>query len=308
MIDWTISFTYLVLSYASIFILIAIGFSIAFGSLRFVNLAHGALYLIGAYLGLFVAFEMEVGGIAEAWSPIGLGWGFAAALILVPVALFAIGIIMERLIAKPMYDRSMLDQLLVTFGILIIVQELIAILFGRRGYTYDRPGWASGAISISGVTSLNRWRVYVIVFTVLTLLLLYAFYKFTDIGLAVRAGTEDDEMVELLGIRVGRAFMLIFAIGAAYAGLGGILAGPIFTVNPEIGIMEVLIPALLVVIVGGVGSITGTVVGGLLFGFVFVSVDALLTGTWARIGIFTLAVVVLTVKPTGLFGPEEITT
>jgi branched-chain amino acid transport system permease protein len=307
MLDSAVSFTYLALSFASVYILVAIGFSIAFGSLRFVNLAHGALYLLGAYIGLFVAFEMEVGGVAGAWSPIGFAWGFAAALVLTPIALFVIGIVMERFIAKPMYDRSLVDQLLVTFGILIIVQEAIAVLFGRQGYTYARPDWASGAIALPGLGSLNRWRVYVIVLTALVILLLYAFYKFTDVGLAVRAGTEDSEMVELLGIRVGRPFMLVFAIGAAYAGLGGILAGPIFTVNPEIGITQVLIPSLLVVIVGGVGSITGTVVAGVLFGAVFVAVSWVLTGTWAMIGIYTLAVVVLMVKPTGLFGPEEVT-
>ncbi|MFP8951932.1 branched-chain amino acid ABC transporter permease [Natrialbaceae archaeon A-arb3/5] len=305
LVESAVSFTYLSLSIASVYILVAIGFSISFGSLRFVNMAHGALYLLGAYAGLFIAFEYEVGGLLAAYSPLGLSWGFAAALILVPVVLFVIGIVMERLIGKPLYDRSMLDQLLVTFGILIIIQEAMALLVGRGGFSYNRPGWAAGAIPLPGIGTASRWRIYVIGLTVVLLLVLFAFYKYTNYGLAVRGGTEDPEMVELLGIRVGRPFMIIFAIGAAYAGLGGILGGSLFTVNPEIGIEEALIPALLVVVMGGVGSITGTVVAGLMVGVVFTATNSVYP-SMAMASVFLLAIVVLTIRPTGLYGPDEV--
>lgn len=306
LVESAIRFTYLSLSVASVYILVAIGFSIAFGSLRFVNMAHGALYLLGAYAGLFLAFEYRVGGSLGDFSPVGLEFGFVAALILAPLVVFAIGIVMERYIAKPFYERDMLDQLLVTFGVLIIIQELVAIVFGRGGFSYNRPDWASGALALPGIGSASRWRVYVIGITIVALIVLYAFYKYTDYGLAVRAGTEDPEMVEMLGIKVSRPFALIFAIGAGYAGLAGVLGGSLFTVNPEIGV-GILIPALLVVVMGGVGSITGTVVAGLLVGVVFTATSRVYP-EMATASIFLLAIIVLSIKPTGLLGPDEVAT
>lgn len=299
-----IRFTYLSLSIASVYILIAIGFSIAFGTLKFVNMAHGALYLLGAYVGLFVAFEYDVGGLLGAYTPVGLELGFAAAILLVPLIIFVVGVAMERLIAQPFYDRDMLDQLLITFGVLIIIQELVSILVGRGGFSYNRPGWAAGSLPLPGIGSASRWRIYVIALTAVLLVLLYVFYEYTDYGLAVRAGTEDAEMVEMLGIKIGRPFALIFAIGAAYAGLGGILGGSLFTVHPEIGV-EMLIPALLVVVMGGVGSLTGTVVAGLLVGMTFTATSRIYP-EMATASVFLLAIIVLSVKPTGLFGPEEV--
>ncbi|RQG99404.1 branched-chain amino acid ABC transporter permease [Natrarchaeobius oligotrophus] len=305
LLESAVRFTYLSLSIASVYILVAVGFSIAFGTLKFVNMAHGALYLFGAYIGLFVAFEYNVGGSLGAYSPVGLDLGFAAALILVPVVVFAIGLVMERLIANPFYERSLLDQLLVTFGILLILQEFVAILVGRGGFSYDRTGWATGTIPLPGIGTASRWRIYVIAFTIVLLAVLYAFYKYTDYGLAVRAGTEDAEMVQMLGIKISRPFALIFAIGAAYAGLGGILGGSLFTVHPEIGI-EILIPALLVVVVGGVGSLTGTIVAGLLLGVTFTATTRVYP-EMATASLFLLAIIILSIKPTGLFGKEEVT-
>ncbi|RQG88094.1 branched-chain amino acid ABC transporter permease [Natrarchaeobius halalkaliphilus] len=304
MIESAIRFVYLSLSIASVYILVAIGFSIAYGSLKFVNMAHGALYLLGAYIGLFIAFEPTVGGTLGNYSPIGLALGFTAAIVLVPIILFGIGVVMERLIAKPFYERDMLDQLLVTFGILIIIQELVAVLVGRGGLSYARPDWATGAVSVSGIVSASRWRLIVIALTALFLILLYAFYKYTDFGLAVRAGTEDAEMVEMLGIKISRPFALIFAIGAGYAGLAGILGGSIFTVQPEIG-LDILIPALLVVVMGGVGSITGTILAGLLVGATFTA-TASVYPEMATASIFLLAIIVLSIKPSGLFGTDEV--
>lgn len=299
LIESAIRFTFLALSVASVYALVAIGLSIVFGSLKYVNMAHGALYLLGAYVGLFIAFEPRIGGLLSDYSPIGLGWGFAAALILTPLVVFAIGVVMERVLAKPFYDRGMLDQLLVTFGVLLIIQEIVSVLIGRRGHSFIRPDWASGPMPLPGIGTASRWRIYVIVLTAIFLLLILAFYKYTDYGLAVRAGTEDTEMTELMGIRIGRPFLLIFAIGAGYAGLAGILGGSLFRVGPAIG-FEIIIPALVIVIMGGVGSIKGTIVGAVLAGIVFAAV----TNVWpemARASIYALAIVVLTISPEGIY-------
>ncbi|MEY7848114.1 branched-chain amino acid ABC transporter permease [Natrarchaeobius sp. A-rgal3] len=303
-----IGFLFVALSVASIYLLVAIGLSIVFGSLKYVNMAHGVLYLAGAYIGLLIGYDRSYGGAID--SSIGLGLGFGAALILTPLIVFVIGVAMERLMAKPFYERDMLDQLLVTFGILIIFQEVFAILFGRTGHIYSRPDWATGVISLPlvgtppGMATASTIRVFVVVLTLLFLLLIFAFYRYTDYGLAVRAGTEDAEMTEMLGIRIGRPFLLIFAIGAGYAGLAGVLGGSLFNVTPQIGI-EIIIPALVIVIMGGVGSIKGTVVAAFLAGFVFAAVTQI-QPDMARASIYALAIVVLTIRPSGIYPTAEV--
>lgn len=306
LLESSIQFLFVALSVASVYLLVALGLSIVFGSLQFVNMAHGALYLMGAYVGLLVGYEITFGGLLESYglSPLGLELGFLAALVVTPVVVFVLGVVMERLLANPLYDRDLLDQLLVTFGILLIFQEGFNLVFGRTGFNYARPDWASGPILVPGVGTVSRWRIYVFVLAFLFLGVLVAFYKYTDYGLAVRAGTEDTEMTELLGIRIGRPFLLIFAIGAAYAGLAGILGGSLFGVNAGMGFSNI-IPALVIVIMGGVGSIKGTTIGALLAGFVFAGV----TQVWpsmATASIYALAIVVLTVRPSGIYPTGEI--
>lgn len=301
-----VQFLFIALSVASVYLLVAIGLSIVFGSLKFVNMAHGALYLIGAYVGLFIGFEVGFGGLLESYglSPLGLELGFLAALVLTPIVVFVIGVAMERLLAKPLYERDLLDQLLVTFGVLLIFQEAFALAFGRTGFNYARPGWASGPLLIPGVGTVSRWRIYIVVLTFVFLAIIFAFYKYTDYGLAVRAGTEDSEMTELLGIRIGRPFLLIFAIGAAYAGLAGLLGGSLFGVNSGMGFGNI-IPALVIVIMGGVGSIKGTTIGALLAGVVFAGVTQIIP-SMATASIYALAIVVLTIRPSGIYPTAEI--
>lgn len=292
-------FAFLSLSIASIYLLVAVGFSIIFGSLKFVNLAHGALYLLGAYVALFIAGELVLVGALSRFSPIGLDWGFAAALILTPLVIFILGILMDKFLAKKLTDRSLLDQLLITFGVLLLIQELVAILIGRRGFSIDRPGWASGSMMLPGVGTASRWRFYVILLTALAILFLYIIYRYTNFGLVLRAATEDHEMVQLLGIRSSRPFTFIFALGAGYAGLAGILGGSMFAIHPEIGV-EILIPALVIVVIGGVGSLTGTVVASILAGTAFVTVSYISPGA-SSASMYLLGIIILALKPTGLF-------
>jgi branched-chain amino acid transport system permease protein len=293
-----VKFTFLSLSITSIYVLVAIGLSIVFGSLKFVNMAHGALYLLGAYIGLYFAYSQPVSGALAGYSPLGLELGFTASLILVPIALAGIGIAMERLMAKPLYERDMLDQLLITFGVLIIIQELVSTSVGRRGFSYSRAEWAQGPIPLPGIGTASRWRIYVIVATIGLLLLILLFYKYTDYGLTVRAGTEDAEMTRMLGIRITRPYLLIFAIGAAYAGIAGILGGSTFAVGPQMGI-EIIIPALVIVIMGGVGSIRGTILAAVLAGITFSAVTEVMP-SMATASIYLLAIAVLTIRPNGL--------
>jgi branched-chain amino acid transport system permease protein len=304
----------------AIYILVAIGLSIILGTLRFVNFAHGALYLIGAYAGLLITLEINLSnGLLREWGfeTIGLGWGFLPALILVPLFVFVVGLGMERFVARPFYDRPDTDQILVTFGLAIIVQELFRVLFGGQSIDFARPAWASGPVMLPVVGNFPVWRLYVIGITAVLVALVWLLVEFTDFGLVVRAGTQDPEMVELLGIKLTRPYIVMFGIGAALAGVAGVVGAPLENVNPNIG-TGVLVPAFLVVVIGGVGSIRGAVVGGILIGMVFsflvgaplpqvtVAGTEIVWSSWAQVGIYALAAVVLLTRPEGLFG-EEVT-
>lgn len=309
-IDGIVGFLFIALSVASLYLLVAVGLSIVFGSLKYVNMAHGVLYLAGAYIGLLIASSEQYGGLLSDVGQVGLGWGFIPALILTPVIIFVLGIVMERFLAKPFYERDLLDQLLVTFGVLIAAQEFVAIIFGRTGTIYPRPEWLTGAISVPvigtppGMSAASTIRVLVVALTLVLILAIFAFFRYTDYGLAVRAGTEDSEMAEMLGIRVGRPFLLIFAVGSAYAGLAGVLGGSLFNVTSGIG-MEIIIPSLVIVIMGGVGSLRGTVVGALLAGLFFATATELMP-SMTRASIYLLAIVVLSLRPNGIFPSTEV--
>jgi branched-chain amino acid transport system permease protein len=295
------------LSVASIYILVAIGLSITLGTLKFVNFAHGALYLLGVYVGLIVGLGVPLrGDLGRQLGPetFGLGWGFFAALVLTPIVVFAIGLLMERYVARPFYDRPDVDQILVTFGLLLVAQELVRAFVGGQSIDFRRPDWASGALDLGALGTVSAWRMYVIVITAALVAAVYLFIEYTDIGLAVRAGTEDTEMVELLGIRVTRPFLIVFGIGSGLAGAAGVVGGPIFNVVPEIGV-NVLIPAFLVVVIGGVGSIVGSVLGGLAIGAVFTAL-VFTNPVWAEVGIYALAAAILLVRPAGLLGKVEV--
>lgn len=304
------------LQQGAIYVLVAMGLSIILGTLKFVNFAHGALYLIGTYAGMLIALEIHVGGKLREWgfTTLGLGWGFIAALFIVPVLVFAIGMLMERFIARPFYDRPDTDQILLTFGIAIVLQEAFRTLFGGRSYSFDLPATVSIPVQVPLIGSYPLWRLILIGITVVLVVLVYLLIEFTDFGLIVRAGTADAEMVRLLGIKITRPYLVVFGIGAALAGVAGVVGGPLYAVNPNIG-MEVLVPAFLVVVIGGVGSLTGAVIGGVLLGLTqaFLTQFVLVTpwfsysfSPWAQVGIYLIAAVILLTRPEGLMGSAEV--
>ena len=295
------------LQQGAIYVLVAIGLSIILGTLKFVNFAHGALYLIGTYAGLFITLEVQLtGGKLMDWgyTELGLGWGFLPALILVPIIVFAVGVLMERFVARPFYDRPDTDQILLTFGLAIVVQELFKILFGGQSYNFARPAWASGPVAVPIIGSFPQWRLYVLGITAALVLSVYLLIEYTDFGLVVRAGTRDAEMVQLLGVKLTRPYLMVFGVGAALAGVAGVVGGPLYAVNPNIG-TEVLVPAFLVVVIGGVGSITGAVLGGILIGETLAILVAV-APQWSQVGIYVLAAIVLLTRPQGLLGDEEV--
>ncbi len=304
------------LQQGSIYILLAVGLSIILGTLKFVNFAHGALYLIGLYVGMLVAQTTTVRGQVAEWgfSSVGLDWGFVAALIIAPAVVFVVGLAMERFVARPFYDRSDVDQILLTYGLAIVIQQVFRVLFSGSSYSLDRPAWAQGSVSLPVVGGFASWRLFIIGVTAVLVLAVFALIEFTDFGLVVRSGTQDAEMVRLLGIEIERAYLIVFAIGAALAGIAGVLNGPIGQLNPTVG-TDILVPSFIVVVIGGLGSIRGAVLGGLILGFteaffVLWSLSIPSRGIeyglsqWAPVAIYVIAAVILLVRPQGLLGRE----
>lgn len=297
----------------AIYILLAVGLSIVLGTLEFVNFAHGALYIVGAYFGLYVAQGVDVSnGYLGEWGVVtpGLEMGFVAGMAASALLVFVLGLLFERFVARAFYDRPDTDQILVTFGLAIIVQELIRLFVGSTSQPFDAPVWARGAVPIPGV-AISEWRVWIVAITAVLVGGVYLLIEYTDFGLVVRAGTVDPEMVQLLGVKLTRPFLFVFGVGAALAGVAGVVGGPLSPINPTAG-TDILVPAFVTVVIGGVGSIRGAVVGGLLLGLtqatlIQTSIGNYNLAPWSMVGIYVLAAVVLLYRPQGLLGEEVAT-
>lgn len=269
-------------------LLVASGLSLIFGLMGVVNFAHGSLYMFGAYLGLVVFDRTGV---------------FLLGLLLAPFLVAGIGVLMEYFTLRPLYGRDPIYQILLTFGIALILDELVILIWGPNALNFARPEWLSGVYNIVGAV-LPVYRVFVIVLGAIVAVGLYLFLQRTRYGLVVRAGTANRTMVEASGINVKRAFTIMFAVGAAMAAVGGVVAGPMLAVEPAMG-LEMVIEAFVVVVIGGMGSFRGSVVGALLAGLVQ-SFGSFYIPSQSSIIIFTLMIVVLLVRPAGLFGDPEV--
>ena len=268
----------------AIYVLFAIGLSLIFGMLTVVNFAHGAFYMVGAYVGLFL---------------VSMGGNFWLCLVAVPLVVGSCGMLVERFLVRPLYGRGIDYPLLLTFGLSYIMVELVRIAFGTSGYPFDTPDLLQGAVDI-GVGYFPLYRLFVIGATAVVLLALWLFLERTSFGLIIRAGARDPQIVRVLGVDVGRVWLIVFGIGTAIAGFAGLLAAPLQGVIPEMG-STILAEAFVVTVVGGMGSIGGAVLAGLLVGVV-VSMTSLFAPEMAKVSIFALMAIVLLIRPQGFFG------
>jgi branched-chain amino acid transport system permease protein len=275
-------FTGLVLG--TIYVLLALGLSLIFGLLTVVNFSHGSLYMLGAYFG---------------FSVLSLTGNFWLALLAAPAMLALLGIVVERALIRPLYGRSIDDPLLLTFGLSLILIEAARLIWGKLGLTFDPPAALAGSVNL-GFIYFPSYRLFVIGVTAMVVIALALFLGRTDLGLIVRAGTRDPLMVRALGIDLNRVWLLVFGIGCGLAGLAGVLAAPMRGVYAEMGV-TVIIESFVVVVVGGMGSLAGAVVAGLLMGEV-VSLTTLVAPKMADIVVFIVMAVVLMVRPSGFFG------
>lgn len=272
------------LALGAILIMVALGLSIIFGMLGIVNFAHGALFMVGAYAGLYVA---------------SLTGSFWWALLLAPLLIGAFGMLIERFLIRPLYGRSPDDPLLLTFGLGYVLVEAVRIIFGTEGLPFSTPAVLRGVVDL-GFGFFPIYRLFVVGVVIAVLLLMWVGLEKTRFGLIVRAGAADPTIMRVLGVDIGRLWLVVFGIGVAITALGGVLAAPMRNVNPEMGTF-VLAEAFVVTVIGGMGSLGGAVVAGLIVG-VAISMTSLFAPEMATIVMFALMALILLVRPNGLYG------
>jgi len=272
------------LALGALLALISSGLTIIYGTLGVLNLAHGAMFMLGGYAG-YVAFQATD--------------SFIVAVIAGTLFVGVVGVVMERVIIRHFYSRPPEDQLLVTFGLAICFIEIVRYFFSSMSKTVPPPSLFSGITSL-GVMSYPTYRLAVVGIVAVALLVLFLVLYRTRLGLIVRAGIEDSVMVDSLGINVDRVFMLVFGIGAMAAGFAGIVNAPVVSLTPDIG-EGILVQTFVVVVIGGVGSFPGAVLGGLIAGEI-ISITSMINPGYAYVMLFAAMTLVLMVRPQGLLG------
>lgn len=275
------------LQLGAIYALVALGLTLIFGTLGVVNFAHGSLYMVGVYLCWILATQV--------------GWW--AAILIVPVALFALGVVLERGLIRFFYERPITDQILVTFGLAIVIQEGVRWYFGGETHPFPPPDWGLVPVDI-GIGFYPPWRLLIIVVSACVVLALHMLLRYTKFGLVVRAGMRDNQMVGFLGVNLPLRFMLVFGFGTLLASVAGIMGGPTGAINPDMG-MAILVPSFLVVVVGGMGSIVGAIVAGILFGEAQ-AITSLFFPNMSYVVIYIVAAVIISILPRGLFGARGV--
>ncbi|MDE2580791.1 MAG: branched-chain amino acid ABC transporter permease [Rhodospirillales bacterium] len=274
------------LALGTLLALVSSGLTIILGTLGVLNFAHGALFMLGAYA-MYVV-------IAHTGS-------FLLGILVGAMFMLVVGVLLERILIRLFYNRPHEDQILVTFGASIVIVEAVRAVFGGNSQHVPTPGWGEGIARI-GFLFYPLYRLELIGIIAALLLLLYLILYRTSIGLVVRAGIEDARMVGILGINVQRAFLLVFAIGVVAAGVSGMLYAPIVSVQPDMG-GNFLVEAFVVIVIGGLGSYPGAVVGGLIAGEI-ISITSAFDSAYSDVMLYAVMALLLVLRPQGLFGSE----
>ncbi|MBY6055730.1 branched-chain amino acid ABC transporter permease [Leisingera daeponensis] len=322
----------------SAYALIALGLTLIFGTLGVVNFAHGALFMIGAFCAVtlqrilnlsfetvdetqtdFLGNPLKVKTpYVEAWFGPDIGgsivdWAVPLAILFAIPIMIGVGYVMERGLIKHFYKRPHADQILVTFGLAIVLQEVVKYFYGANPIQTPAPDALNGVMNLGAAIGMDIiypvWRVVYFAFAVLIIGGIFCFLQFTTFGMVVRAGMADRETVGLLGINIDRRFTIMFGIAAAVAGLAGVMYTPINPPNYHMG-MDFLVLSFVVVVVGGMGSLPGAVLAGFLLGIL----ESFASTTWAtttlpginQIIIYLVAIAVLLTRPRGLMGRKGV--
>ena len=269
----------------SIYVLLALGLTVIFGTLGVVNFAHGALYMLGAYAAYSVVTLLNL--------------HFIVAILICPIIVGIIGILLEKFLISKLYKLPHFYNLLLTFGIMFFIQDAIKIIYGPEGEPFNIPKFLDGAVNL-GFVVYPKYRLFIILITGFLALGVWLFIEKTKLGAIIRAGTDDSETADALGINISRTFTLVFGMGAALAGLAGVIAAPTQDVQPIMG-MNFLTESFVVVIVGGMGSIGGSILAGLIIGEL-VTLGIIFWAPMSTTLIYIFMAIVLIVRPRGLMG------
>lgn len=325
----------------SAYALIALGLTLIFGTLGVVNFAHGALFMIGAFCAVTLSriidwsyvtisetetdflgkpLEIEVPYVHD-WFGVAAGnviidWAVPLAILFSIPIMLAVGYIMERGLIKHFYNRPHADQILVTFGLAIVLQEIIKYFYGANPIPTPAPEVFAGSFDFGAMLGFDPntiiypyWRLVYFAFAAVIIGAVFAFLQFTTFGMVVRAGMADRETVGLLGINIDKRFTIMFGIAAAVAGMAGVMYAPINSPNYHMG-MDFLVLSFVVVVVGGMGSLPGAVLAGFLLGILesFASMGAVLDVLPGlnQIIIYLVAIIILLTRPRGLMGRKGV--
>ena len=275
------------LSLASIFALTAMGLTIIFGLMGVVNFAHGAYYGLGIYFGI-AALQMISGPYA-----------FLAALLVALLATAAVGVATEVTVIRPLYDRDLIASLLLTFGVMLVLHEIIRIVWGVGSQTVSTPSLFRFSVGL-GIINYPAYRLFVIGMAVVVSIAVWLFLQRTDVGMVIRAATENRDMVKALGIDIDRVYTLVFALGVGIAGLAGILHAPMISVYPEVG-TTIVVQSFVVVVIGGLNSFRGSIIAAVLVGEAS-ALSYLIWPPMTDVAIFIVMALFLILRPQGIFG------
>ena len=272
----------------SFYALLSLGLAVIFGLLNIINFTHGAQYMMGAFIAWLLLNK--------------LGIGYWWALLLAPLAVGATGVAMERLMLSKLYQLDHLYGLLLTFGLALIIQGLFRNEFGSSGLPYRIPEQLTGGQNL-GFMFLPNYRAWVIVASLIVCLSTWYVIERTKLGAYLRAATENPQLVQAFGVNVPRMIMLTYGFGVGLAGLAGVMAAPIYQVNPLMG-ADLIIVVFAVVVIGGMGSILGSILTGFGLGVVE-GLTKVFYPEASNIVIFVVMVIVLLIRPAGLFGTQK---
>jgi branched-chain amino acid transport system permease protein len=287
-----------------LFALVALGFMLIVGLMEQINLAHGSLFALGAYLALvMVGGENAISPyLGETWRTLPLGARYAAALIIAPILVAVVGMGVEVLMRRT-YGKDPLFGLLLTFGVAMVLEEAIRATWSTRDYVLQTPGLVSGGFVFQNLI-WSTYRFYAAAFAATAILLVWLFIEKTPYGAVIKAGAHDNEIVRALGINLSRLRLFVFAFGTLLAALAGIILAPIWGIRPHMGV-DAVVPAFLVIVLGGIGSFWGAVIASLLCGML-VGLAGAYASEWSLLSIYLLLIVVTTFRARGLFGKKSL--
>jgi len=287
-----------------LFALIALGFTLIVSVMEVINLAHGSLFALGAYFAMAIINPdlSLLGSFGEAYLALPLGARYTIALVLAPIAVAVVGFGLEICLRRT-YGKKKEYGLLLTFGAALVLEESIRLIWGSAEQVMPTPAAVSGAF-IAGGMIYSNYRIYAAIFGICAIIVVWLFLDKTPYGHIIKAGAHDSEMVRALGINLPRLQLLVFGFGAALAGIAGIILTPIWGLRPHVGV-DAVIPAFLIIVLGGIGSFWGAVTGGILVGLA-VGITGAYATDWSILSMYLLLIFVLSFRARGLFGKKSV--